>query len=165
MIFSLQTSPHPKEKHITCDIPASRVFLFFQTRLYAAQAARKVEFTGAAERVKFQPQDVQVSGSWRVFLLHRDASMWLPEQASPLHSPWLVWVSLRVLPTPSRTSMYVWKWWGWWCQGSTNNKWTCILFEFEFYPWDVWTSQCYFFMLFLILHLLTMIYFAGYLSD
>ncbi|XP_075890738.1 cytochrome b-c1 complex subunit 2, mitochondrial isoform X2 [Nelusetta ayraudi] len=31
------------------------------TRLYAAQAARKVEFTGAAERVKFQPQDVQVS--------------------------------------------------------------------------------------------------------
>uniref|UniRef100_A0A8C4GX77 Ubiquinol-cytochrome c reductase core protein 2b n=1 Tax=Dicentrarchus labrax TaxID=13489 RepID=A0A8C4GX77_DICLA len=35
--------------------------LFFQTRLYAAQAARKVEFTGAAEHVKFQPQDVQVT--------------------------------------------------------------------------------------------------------
>uniref|UniRef100_A0A8C4NK46 Ubiquinol-cytochrome c reductase core protein 2b n=1 Tax=Dicentrarchus labrax TaxID=13489 RepID=A0A8C4NK46_DICLA len=32
-----------------------------QTRLYAAQAARKVEFTGAAEHVKFQPQDVQVT--------------------------------------------------------------------------------------------------------
>ncbi|XP_054454951.1 cytochrome b-c1 complex subunit 2, mitochondrial isoform X2 [Anoplopoma fimbria] len=31
------------------------------TRLYAAQAARKVEFTGAAEHVKFQPQDVQVT--------------------------------------------------------------------------------------------------------
>uniref|UniRef100_A0A673AED0 Cytochrome b-c1 complex subunit 2, mitochondrial-like n=1 Tax=Sphaeramia orbicularis TaxID=375764 RepID=A0A673AED0_9TELE len=30
-------------------------------RLYAAQAARKVEFTGAAEHVKFQPQDVQVT--------------------------------------------------------------------------------------------------------
>ncbi|XP_032357555.1 cytochrome b-c1 complex subunit 2, mitochondrial isoform X2 [Etheostoma spectabile] len=31
------------------------------TRLYAAQAARKVEFAGAAEHVKFQPQDVQVT--------------------------------------------------------------------------------------------------------
>lgn len=31
------------------------------TRLYAAQAARKVETTGAAERVKLQPQDVQVT--------------------------------------------------------------------------------------------------------
>ncbi|XP_041818442.1 cytochrome b-c1 complex subunit 2, mitochondrial isoform X2 [Chelmon rostratus] len=31
------------------------------TRLYAAQAARKVDFTGAAEHVKFQPQDVQVT--------------------------------------------------------------------------------------------------------
>ncbi|XP_019939175.2 cytochrome b-c1 complex subunit 2, mitochondrial isoform X2 [Paralichthys olivaceus] len=31
------------------------------TRLYAAQAARKVEATGAAERVKFQPQEVQVT--------------------------------------------------------------------------------------------------------
>ncbi|KAI3365585.1 hypothetical protein L3Q82_010670, partial [Scortum barcoo] len=31
------------------------------TRLYAAQAARKVEVTGAAEHVKFQPQDVQVT--------------------------------------------------------------------------------------------------------
>ncbi|XP_034564362.1 cytochrome b-c1 complex subunit 2, mitochondrial isoform X2 [Notolabrus celidotus] len=31
------------------------------TRLYAAQAARKLEFTGAAEPVKFQPQDVQVT--------------------------------------------------------------------------------------------------------
>ncbi|TNN51310.1 Cytochrome b-c1 complex subunit 2, mitochondrial [Liparis tanakae] len=31
------------------------------TRLYAAQAARKVEFTGAAEHVKFHPQDVQVT--------------------------------------------------------------------------------------------------------
>ncbi|XP_035002147.1 cytochrome b-c1 complex subunit 2, mitochondrial [Hippoglossus stenolepis] len=31
------------------------------TRLYAAQAARKVEATGAAERVKFHPQDVQVT--------------------------------------------------------------------------------------------------------
>ncbi|XP_078135197.1 cytochrome b-c1 complex subunit 2, mitochondrial isoform X2 [Sander vitreus] len=31
------------------------------TRLYAAQAARKVEFTGAGEHVKFQPQDVQVT--------------------------------------------------------------------------------------------------------
>ncbi|XP_041670772.1 cytochrome b-c1 complex subunit 2, mitochondrial isoform X2 [Cheilinus undulatus] len=30
-------------------------------RLYAAQAARKVEFAGAAEPVKFQPQDVQVT--------------------------------------------------------------------------------------------------------
>uniref|UniRef100_A0A671TYB2 Ubiquinol-cytochrome c reductase core protein 2b n=1 Tax=Sparus aurata TaxID=8175 RepID=A0A671TYB2_SPAAU len=34
--------------------------LSFQTRLYAAQAARKVDF-GAAEHVKFQPQDVQVT--------------------------------------------------------------------------------------------------------
>uniref|UniRef100_A0A3B4WP27 Ubiquinol-cytochrome c reductase core protein 2b n=1 Tax=Seriola lalandi dorsalis TaxID=1841481 RepID=A0A3B4WP27_SERLL len=32
-----------------------------RTRLYAAQAARKVEFSGAAEHVKFQPQDVQVT--------------------------------------------------------------------------------------------------------
>ncbi|XP_070782865.1 cytochrome b-c1 complex subunit 2, mitochondrial isoform X2 [Enoplosus armatus] len=31
------------------------------TRLYAAQAARKVEFGGFAEHVKFQPQDVQVT--------------------------------------------------------------------------------------------------------
>nr|XP_046234198.1 cytochrome b-c1 complex subunit 2, mitochondrial isoform X2 [Scatophagus argus] len=31
------------------------------TRLFAAQAARKVEFTGAAEHVKFQPQDVQMT--------------------------------------------------------------------------------------------------------
>ncbi|XP_026207328.1 cytochrome b-c1 complex subunit 2, mitochondrial [Anabas testudineus] len=31
------------------------------TRLYAGQAARKVEFSGAAEHVKFQPQDVQVT--------------------------------------------------------------------------------------------------------
>ncbi|KAK9530610.1 hypothetical protein VZT92_012101 [Zoarces viviparus] len=31
------------------------------TRLYAAQAARKVEYTEAAEHVKFQPQDVQVT--------------------------------------------------------------------------------------------------------
>nr|XP_019939175.1 PREDICTED: cytochrome b-c1 complex subunit 2, mitochondrial isoform X2 [Paralichthys olivaceus] len=31
------------------------------TRLYAAQAARKVKATGAAERVKFQPQEVQVT--------------------------------------------------------------------------------------------------------
>uniref|UniRef100_A0A8D3E6H4 Ubiquinol-cytochrome c reductase core protein 2b n=1 Tax=Scophthalmus maximus TaxID=52904 RepID=A0A8D3E6H4_SCOMX len=35
--------------------------LFFQTRLYAAQAARKVEATGAAEHIKLQPQDVQVT--------------------------------------------------------------------------------------------------------
>ncbi|KAM4623889.1 cytochrome b-c1 complex subunit 2, mitochondrial [Polymixia lowei] len=31
------------------------------TRLYAAQAARKLEVTGAAEHVKFQPQEVQVT--------------------------------------------------------------------------------------------------------
>uniref|UniRef100_A0A8D3E307 Ubiquinol-cytochrome c reductase core protein 2b n=1 Tax=Scophthalmus maximus TaxID=52904 RepID=A0A8D3E307_SCOMX len=31
------------------------------TRLYAAQAARKVEATGAAEHIKLQPQDVQVT--------------------------------------------------------------------------------------------------------
>uniref|UniRef100_A0A674PHI4 Ubiquinol-cytochrome c reductase core protein 2b n=1 Tax=Takifugu rubripes TaxID=31033 RepID=A0A674PHI4_TAKRU len=36
-------------------------FLFFQTRLYAAQAARKAEFSAAAEHVRFQPQDVQVT--------------------------------------------------------------------------------------------------------
>uniref|UniRef100_A0A8C3G2D7 Ubiquinol-cytochrome c reductase core protein 2b n=1 Tax=Cyclopterus lumpus TaxID=8103 RepID=A0A8C3G2D7_CYCLU len=41
--------------------PAFPCSLFFQTRLYAAQAARKVEFTGAAEHAKFQPQDVQVT--------------------------------------------------------------------------------------------------------
>uniref|UniRef100_A0A673AHM0 Cytochrome b-c1 complex subunit 2, mitochondrial-like n=1 Tax=Sphaeramia orbicularis TaxID=375764 RepID=A0A673AHM0_9TELE len=41
--------------------PAFLCSLFFQKRLYAAQAARKVEFTGAAEHVKFQPQDVQVT--------------------------------------------------------------------------------------------------------
>ncbi|TNN04061.1 hypothetical protein fugu_001090 [Takifugu bimaculatus] len=31
------------------------------TRLYAAQAARKAEFSAAAEHVRFQPQDVQVT--------------------------------------------------------------------------------------------------------
>uniref|UniRef100_A0A3B4WIW5 Ubiquinol-cytochrome c reductase core protein 2b n=1 Tax=Seriola lalandi dorsalis TaxID=1841481 RepID=A0A3B4WIW5_SERLL len=41
--------------------PAFPCSLFSQTRLYAAQAARKVEFSGAAEHVKFQPQDVQVT--------------------------------------------------------------------------------------------------------
>jgi len=51
---------------------------FFQTRLYAAQAARKVEFTGAAEHVKFQPQDVQVSGCWFVFLLLKLTLIYCP---------------------------------------------------------------------------------------
>uniref|UniRef100_A0A8D0DD21 Ubiquinol-cytochrome c reductase core protein 2b n=1 Tax=Sander lucioperca TaxID=283035 RepID=A0A8D0DD21_SANLU len=41
--------------------PAFPCSPFSQTRLYAAQAARKVEFTGAGEHVKFQPQDVQVT--------------------------------------------------------------------------------------------------------
>uniref|UniRef100_A0A665WBV2 Ubiquinol-cytochrome c reductase core protein 2b n=1 Tax=Echeneis naucrates TaxID=173247 RepID=A0A665WBV2_ECHNA len=41
--------------------PALPCSLFFQRRLYAAQASRKVEFTGAAEHVKLHPQDVQVT--------------------------------------------------------------------------------------------------------
>uniref|UniRef100_A0A668AJ66 Ubiquinol-cytochrome c reductase core protein 2b n=1 Tax=Myripristis murdjan TaxID=586833 RepID=A0A668AJ66_9TELE len=43
------------------NIPLSSCFLVFQRRLYAAQAARKVEVAGAAEHVKFQPQEVQVT--------------------------------------------------------------------------------------------------------
>lgn len=65
-------------------------FLLFQTRLYAAKAARKVEFAAAAEHVKFPPQDVQVSGFSLAFLPHRDAFMRLPGLASLFHSPWLV---------------------------------------------------------------------------
>ncbi|XP_061519841.1 cytochrome b-c1 complex subunit 2, mitochondrial [Phycodurus eques] len=38
-----------------------RGFAQLSTRLYAAQAARKVETTRAAEHVKFQPQDVQLT--------------------------------------------------------------------------------------------------------
>lgn len=40
----------------------------FQRRLYAAQAARKVEVAAAVEPVKFLPQEVQVSGWWFVSL-------------------------------------------------------------------------------------------------
>uniref|UniRef100_A0A668AJ58 Ubiquinol-cytochrome c reductase core protein 2b n=1 Tax=Myripristis murdjan TaxID=586833 RepID=A0A668AJ58_9TELE len=46
---------------LSCNIPLSSCFLVFQRRLYAAQAARKVEVAGAAEHVKFQPQEVQVT--------------------------------------------------------------------------------------------------------
>lgn len=58
-------SPFLSQQASNTLVVMSRLFVFSvfsQTRLYAAQAARKVEFTGAAEHVKFQPQDVQVSG-------------------------------------------------------------------------------------------------------
>lgn len=57
------------------------ILFIFQTRLYAAQAARKVE---AAEHVKFQPQEVQVSDSSVLF--HRDASVW-PATRTALPKP------------------------------------------------------------------------------
>uniref|UniRef100_A0A4W5QT09 Ubiquinol-cytochrome c reductase core protein 2b n=1 Tax=Hucho hucho TaxID=62062 RepID=A0A4W5QT09_9TELE len=41
------------------DIKSPCIFSLLQTRLYAAQAARKLDV--AAEHVKFQPQDVQVT--------------------------------------------------------------------------------------------------------
>ena len=45
-----------------CSTTTYLSYVFFQRRLYAAQAARKVEFTGAADLVKFELQEAQVSG-------------------------------------------------------------------------------------------------------
>ena len=50
--------------------------LDFQTRLYAAQAARKLE---AAEHVSFQPQEVQVS----VIICLEDGSIRPTEPTGP----------------------------------------------------------------------------------
>ena len=63
-----------------CDLLLCNTILCldFQTRLYAAQAARKLE---AAEHVSFQPQEVQVS-EWSVLFL-KDGSIWPTEPTCP----------------------------------------------------------------------------------
>lgn len=81
-----------------------------QTRLYAAQAARKVEVTGAAERIKFQPQDVQVSSCSLLILLYRDDSMRQPERANPFLSLCPASSAPLGLHTPSRMYKYVGEW-------------------------------------------------------
>lgn len=65
---------------------------FVQTRLYAAQAARKVESAGAAEHAKFQPQEVQVSGRF-VSPLQRRFHAVCQDGPVPRSGPWLAWSS------------------------------------------------------------------------
>lgn len=57
----LHTPPFPLWRY-DLEPAVTSPFSDLQTRLYAAQAARKVEFEVAAEHIRFQPQEVQVSG-------------------------------------------------------------------------------------------------------
>lgn len=104
-------------------------FSDLQRRLYAAQAARKVDFAAAAEPVKFRPQEVQVSGCWLLSLLYRGAVTQQAEASSLWVSPWLALRFPRVPAALSRMSMYVWVG----SKGEVWMDWPCFFWQHIMY--------------------------------
>lgn len=94
------------KQHISRNVPPSHFLYFSRQGFTRPRLPVRWSSLGPPNTLSFSRRMCR-SVVVDLFLLHRDGSMWLPEQASPLLSLSLASSSLQGLPTHTGTSMYV----------------------------------------------------------